>query len=199
MPFVRDGFIYILSALVLGLIFLFVFSPLGIILILLSLFFAYFFRDPKRNITQDPNLILSPCDGTVLEVGEENNQKIVRIFLSVFNVHLQRSPVEGLIKSVQYNPGKFLPADDPKAHLMNENNIITIESSKGIFIVKQIAGILARRVVSWVKGGEKIAQGEKIGFIKFGSQVDLFMPLNASVEVKLGQKVYGGITVIGRN
>lgn len=82
---------------------------------------------------------------------------------------------------------------------MNENNIITIESSKGIFIVKQIAGILARRVVSWVKGGEKIAQGEKIGFIKFGSQVDLFMPLNASVEVKLGQKVYGGITVIGRN
>jgi len=198
MPVVKDGFVYISATLIAGIVFLFIFNPLGMFILLLSLFFIYFFRDPQRKINRDASTVLSPCDGTVLEVSEESGHKIVRVFLSVFNVHLQRSPVEGSVKSVVYTPGKFLPADNPSAHLLNENNIITIESPKGNFIVKQIAGILARRVVSWVKAGDRIEQGQKIGFIKFGSQVDLFMPVGAKIDVKLGDKVYGGKTIIGR-
>ena len=197
MPFVKDGLVYILLSLISGIALLLIFPIAGILLILLSCFFAYFFRDPKRNISLDPAAVLSPCDGTVMEITQENNFKVVRAFLSVFNVHLQRAPVSGLVKKVVYTPGKFLPANDPKAHQVNENNIISIISTRGDFEVKQIAGILARRVVSWVKQEDVIEQGEKIGFIKFGSQVDVFMPLSIEIKVKVGDKVKGGLTVIG--
>jgi len=198
MPFVKDGLFFIVLSLVLGVIFLFVFKIAAFLFILVGLFFAYFFRDPKRQVQQDPDAVLSPCDGTVIEVGEENNLKVVRAFLSVFNVHLQRAPVSGLISKVEYTRGKFLPADDPKACQVNENNVISIISPRGDFEVKQIAGILARRVVSWVKKEDVVEQGEKIGFIKFGSQVDLFMPRDVEVTVKVGDKIAGGLTMIGR-
>ncbi|MCX5781242.1 MAG: phosphatidylserine decarboxylase [Elusimicrobia bacterium] len=198
MSVVKEGLFLIIIPLVLGFFFLFIIKELGIILIILALFFAYFFRDPAREIVKSRDEILSPCDGTVMEVTEDDNFKIVRVFLSVFSVHLQRSPVEGSVADVQYNPGKFLPAMDPKAHELNENNIITIDSPKGRFKVKQIAGILARRVVSWVKPKDNLAQGQKIGFIKFGSQVDLFTPKNVNLNVKVGDKVFGGKTVFGK-
>ena len=197
MPFVKDGLVYILLSLISGIVLIFIFLPAGIVLVLLTFFFAYFFRDPKRDISPDPAAVLSPCDGTVMEITQENNFKVVRSFLSVFNVHLQRAPVSGLVRQVVYTPGRFLPANNPNAHQVNENNVIAIASPKGDFEVKQIAGILARRVVSWVKQENVVEQGEKIGFIKFGSQVDIFMPQTVEIKVKVGDKVKGGLTVIG--
>lgn len=167
----------------------------GMISILLGLFCAYFFRDPSRVITPGDRLIISPCDGTVMEVTEENGIPVARVFLSVFNVHLQRSPVNGTVKSVTYVPGKFLPAMNAQAHVVNEHNIIVIDTPQGEFTVKQIAGLLARRCVSWVKPGDTVVRGGKIGLIKFSSQVDLYLPKGSKVLLKPGEKVVGGITV----
>ncbi len=198
MSVVKEGLFLIIITLALGILFCFIFRIFGILLIVLALFFTYFFRDPAREISKGPDEVLSPCDGTVIEVTEDEDFKIVRVFLSVFSVHLQRSPVEGVVENVEYNPGKFLPAMDPKAQQLNENNIITIDSPRGRFKVKQIAGILARRVVSWVKPKDVLEKGQKIGFIKFGSQVDLFAPKNVELKVILGDKVFGGKTVLGK-
>jgi phosphatidylserine decarboxylase len=161
-----------------------------------GLFFAYFFRDPIRRVIRDDSRILSPADGTVLEISGAQGGRVIRIFLSVFNVHLQRAPVSGTIRNVEYKPGKFLPAMKPEAHVENEQNIITLQSAKGNFEVRQIAGILARRVVSWVKAGQQVEQGQQIGFIKFGSQVDLTVPASAIIKVKTGDKVRGGLTIL---
>ncbi|MFH1367892.1 MAG: phosphatidylserine decarboxylase [Elusimicrobiota bacterium] len=200
---VKDGLPLVIITAIIGILIVILFrgsywSVPGWTLIALGLFFSYFFRDPSRKIVPDDNMVLSPADGTVLEVISACDSKTVRIFLSVFNVHLQRSPVAGSVKNVEYKPGKFLPAMDKEAHVINEQNIITIQSKKGVFTVHQIAGILARRVVSWVKPGDALEQGNKIGFIKFGSQVDLEMPASAEVKVKTGDKVRAGITVIAQ-
>jgi phosphatidylserine decarboxylase len=168
----------------------------GIVCVTLSLFCAFFFRDPARTIPVDARYMVAPCDGTVMEITEENGQKVVRVFLSVFNVHIQRSPVAGTVTNVEYRPGRFLPAMDPQAHAVNEQNIITIATPAGEYVVKQIAGILARRVVAWVKPGDTLAQGQKIGLIKFGSQVDLHMPTQAKVRVAIGGRVVGGETIV---
>lgn len=198
----KEGFPFIVTPLVLGVVFLFfgrvwAFSSAGAVLIFAGLFCGYFFRDPARNIPKEENLVLSPCDGTVLEVSDENNRKTVRVFLSILNVHLQRAPVSGRIRNVEYRPGKFLPAMKKEAHQVNEQNVITIETKNGDFVVKQIAGILARRVVSWVKPGDIVASGQKIGLIKFGSQVDLELPPNVEIKVKPGDKVAAGETIFG--
>jgi phosphatidylserine decarboxylase len=202
MSIVKEGWIFIIVPVFLGILFLwfgrnaFLYIP-GTLLILVGLFSAFFFRDPVRGIRAGENNILSPCDGTVLEVTEEQGKKVVRVFLSVLNVHLQRSPAAGKVTKVDYRPGKFLPAMNPQAHEVNEQNVITIETSHGIIIVKQIAGILARRVVSWVAAGAQVQQGDKIGLIKFGSQVDLSVPIDATINVKPGDKVVAGETIIG--
>lgn len=169
----------------------------GIVCILASIFCIYFFRDPHIEITKGANLVLSPCNGCVLEVSGSENEKIVRVFLSVLDVHLQRSPIDGSVISVKHQDGKFLKAMDPSAHIENEQNIITIKTDNGIFTVKQIAGILARRCISWVKEGDILQKGDKIGVIKFSSQVDLIMPNNVEIKVKKGDKVISGITVFG--
>ncbi|MDR2437592.1 MAG: phosphatidylserine decarboxylase [Endomicrobium sp.] len=200
MQIVKEGYLFILIPLILGLLLLlfgfsWLLSSVGILCILTSLFCLYFFRDPKIKITQGENLILSPCNGTVLEVSENETEKVIRVFLSVLDVHLQRAPIAGKVLSVEHKPGKFLKAMDPEAHIVNEQNIITIENENGIYLVKQIAGILARRCVSWVKPEDILKLGDKIGVIKFSSQVDLHMPKNAEVKVKKGDKVVSGITV----
>jgi phosphatidylserine decarboxylase len=200
MQIVKEGYPFILIPLLLGLLLLLfgfsgVSSLVGILSILSSLFCLYFFRDPKIEITQGENLILSPCNGTILEVSEDETQKVIRVFLSVLDVHLQRSPISGKVLSVEHKPGKFLKAMDPDAHILNEQNIITIENENGKYIVKQIAGILARRCVSWVKSGDILRPGDKIGVIKFSSQVDLHMPKNTEVKVKKGDKVVSGVTI----
>ena len=206
MFFVKEGWPFIFIPLVLGILILSVFRgstpyALGVLLIVFGSFSAFFFRDPVRSIRDDAGLILSPADGTVMEISEEDGAKCVKIFLSVFNVNLQRSPVEGVVKSVEYRPGKFLPAMRQEAHILNEQNIITIETKDGEYKVKQIAGILARRVVSWVRRGDKVSKGQKIGLIKFGSQVDVYFPKGSPAEIVVakGDKVVSGITVLARS
>ncbi|MCA6071972.1 MAG: phosphatidylserine decarboxylase [Endomicrobium sp.] len=200
MQLVKEGYPFIIISLVLGLLlfvsgFGVVASMIGILCMLASLFCLYFFRDPKIDITKGNGLILSPCNGTVLEVSENETEKIIRVFLSVLDVHLQRSPVAGKVVKVEYKPGKFLKAMEPQAHIVNEQNIITIENENGTYLVKQVAGILARRCVAWVKPGDILNTGDKIGVIKFSSQVDMHMPRNVDIKVKQGDKVVSGITI----
>jgi len=171
---------------------------LGCVLIIFALFCMYFFRDPKIEITQGEGLILSPCNGTVMEVTEEGEQKIIRVFLSIFSVHLQRSPVSGTVVDVTHKDGKFYAAWNPLAQSQNEQNIITIQSEDGVYVVRQIAGLVARRCVSWVKKGDTLKIGDKIGMIKFSSQVDLHLPKTAVINLKPADKTKAGITVMGK-
>ena len=176
---------------------------LGGLSVIFALFCMFFFRDPKIKITQGNDIILSPCNGTVMEVVEENSEqgtgeKVIRVFLSIFSVHLQRSPVSGTVTGVEHKPGKFLAAWDPKAHIENEQNIFTIQGQDGIYTVRQIAGLVARRCVSWVKTGDVLKAGDKIGMIKFSSQVDLHLPKTWQVSVKPGDKTQAGITIMAR-
>jgi phosphatidylserine decarboxylase len=170
---------------------------MGTVCAVFALFCLFFFRDPAVTITGGETRVLSPCNGTVLDTEEGENEKVVRVFLSIFNVHLQRSPVRGKLKSLEHKDGKFLMAWDPLAHSLNEQNIFTIENENGLFTVRQIAGFLARRCVSWVKTGDELKQGEKIGCIKFSSQVDLHMPASVEVTVKPGDRVRAGVTIVG--
>ncbi|MFH1259705.1 MAG: phosphatidylserine decarboxylase family protein [Elusimicrobiota bacterium] len=210
LPIAREGFVFIKICLSLTLIFLIIGQSyrhkillgFSVIFLLLLLFVIFFFRDPERKIDAAKNLVISPGDGRVLEITEEQNifvgkAKVVKIFLSVFNVHIQRSPVAGRVAFIQYNEGKFLPANCPKASLENEQNWIGIENKEGKVLVKQIAGLIARRIACWVKMGEDVDQGRRIGLIRFGSQVDLYFPVSWDVQVKVGQKVKAGVTVIG--
>jgi phosphatidylserine decarboxylase len=169
----------------------------GCALLVFSVFCIFFFRDPKITITQGDNLILSPCNGTVMELTDEVGEKIIRIFLSVFNVHLQRSPVNGKVTSVMHKDGKYFAAWNPRAQAENEQNIITIQAEDGVYTIRQIAGFLARRCVSWVKTGDVLKKGDKIGMIKFSSQVDLHLPKSAVISVKPGDKTKAGITIFG--
>jgi phosphatidylserine decarboxylase len=210
MPILKEGYPFILPSLAVGLALVIVSiflslrpvvvtcTALGSVLIIFSLFCAFFFRDPKITVTQGEGIILSPCNGTVMEVTEEGDEKIIRVFLSIFSVHLQRSPVSGTVVDVKHKDGKFLAAWDPRAHIENEQNIFTIQSETGMFTVRQIAGLVARRCVSWVKPGDTLKAGDKIGMIKFSSQVDLHIPKNAAVTVKEGDKTRAGITIMAR-
>nr|AGS53458.1 phosphatidylserine decarboxylase [uncultured bacterium contig00027] len=170
-------------------------ASFGCLSVVFSLFCIFFFRDPKIKITKGEGLILSPCNGTVMEVIEDGDEKIIRVFLSIFSVHLQRSPVSGTVANVTHKDGKFLAAWNPRAHIENEQNIFTINGEGGVYTVRQIAGLVARRCVSWVKSGDVLKAGDKIGMIKFGSQVDLHLPKQAEIKVKPGGKVQAGITV----
>jgi len=173
---------------------------LGALLIVFSLFCVFFFRDPSILISQGNGIILSPCNGTVMEIAEEEDEKIIRVFLSIFSVHLQRSPVDGTVTSVTHKKGKFYAAWNPKAQSENEQNIITIKSdnaqTQGVYVVRQIAGLVARRCVSWAKQGDILKAGDKIGMIKFSSQVDLHLPKKAQIIVKEGEETKAGITIM---
>jgi len=172
---------------------------LGSIFLGLALFIAYFFRDPERLIPADEANIVSPADGKIVGIASElDNTTRVSIFLSVFNVHINRSPVAGEVESVRYLPGKFKVAFDATASTENEQNVLVIRSGSDKIKFSQIAGILARRIVCWKKPGDSVAKGERIGLIKFGSRVDIFLPENVALSIKLGDKVQGGASVIGR-
>ncbi|MDR3281468.1 MAG: phosphatidylserine decarboxylase [Endomicrobium sp.] len=200
MRIVKEGYPFVGVSLVLGIMSLvanygLISILIGILCCLVSVFCLYFFRDPEIKVTQGNNLVLSPCNGTIIELSENETEKVIRVFLSVLDVHLQRSPVSGKVLKVEYNPGKFLRAMNPRAHVVNEQNVITIENENGKYIVKQIAGILARRCVSWVNPGDFLKIGDKIGLIKFSSQVDLHLPKNVDIKVKQGDKVVSGVTI----
>ena len=167
-------------------------------LLLLTLFMAFFFRDPKRVPPSDPNIVVSPADGKVTRVDVTESGTVVSIFLSPFDVHINRSPIPGKIIDVLYSPGKFLMATNEKASLVNEQNALTIQGEKITVVCKQIAGILARRIVCWKAAGDSLGLGERFGMIKFSSRTDVILPANVRVTVKEGDRVRGGTTVIGR-
>ncbi len=167
-------------------------------------FTLFFFRDPEREIPTGAGVVVSPADGRILGIDRvehapflEAPAKRVTIFLSIFDVHLNRSPIEGKVTYRNYNPGKFLPANAPKASEDNEQNSVGIEDNGYRVLVRQIAGIIARRIVCWVNPGDSVGRGERFGLIRFGSRTELFLPESAKIEVAVGQKVKGGATIIG--
>ncbi|HEU4833948.1 MAG TPA: phosphatidylserine decarboxylase family protein [Pyrinomonadaceae bacterium] len=168
-------------------------------LLLLMLFMAFFFRDPKRVPPTDPDVVVSPADGKVTRItSEADSSTVISIFLSPLDVHINRSPIRGKIVDVLYSPGKFLMATNEKASLVNEQNALTIQGEKITVVCKQIAGILARRIVCWKAKGDSLGLGERFGMIKFSSRTDVLLPANVRVTVKEGDRVRGGTTVIGR-
>jgi phosphatidylserine decarboxylase len=175
---------------------------LGALLIFLGLFVFYFFRDPQRAVPSDPSAVVSPADGHVLEIVDESLDGVmgrrISIFLAIWDVHVQRAPVSGRIASVVYKPGKFYAAMRSAASVENEQNIITIETPAGGLVFKQIAGAIARRVICWKREGEIISSGERIGLIRFGSRVDVWLPMEAEVAVRLKQKVKGGESLLAK-
>lgn len=203
---VKEGYAFGFPPLVAGLAALLFQTPwaiaAGIVLVGLALFVFYFFRDPERAIPAEANAVVSPADGRVVVVKEEANAgrpgKRISIFLAIWNVHVNRSPAAGRIAKLQYKPGKFLGAWVEKASLENEQNVFTLASEHGEIEFKQIAGYVARRVVSWKKQGDMLARGERIGLVRFGSRVDLWLPENAEMAVKVGEHVKGGSTVVAR-
>jgi phosphatidylserine decarboxylase len=172
------------------------------VLVFLALFVFSFFRDPERVIPTDSGAVVSPGDGRVVVVTDEEHQgrpgKRVSIFLAVWNVHVNRSPAAGTIAKLEYRPGKFLAAMRERASLENEQNVFTLSTDPGEIVFKQIAGLIARRVVSWKKAGEKVARGERIGLVRFGSRVDLWVPKEAEILVRVGENVKGGSSVLAR-
>ena len=169
---------------------------------LLLLFCLNFFRDPKRITPMRDNLIISPADGKIVKVVEikdpdVGDAKLVSIFLNVFNVHVNRVPIDGKVISTKYRPGKFLAAFNHKASDENEQVVTIISHKTGNYKVKQIAGLIARRIICYAKEGLILHKGGRLGFIRFGSRTDIIMPLNIKLNVKLGEKVKGGKTIIG--
>jgi phosphatidylserine decarboxylase len=200
----REGFIYILvPAIVSILLALIRLWPIAIPLAILTAFMAFFFRDPNRELPEDPSLVVAPADGRVTRVRqiEEGNPQaatLVSIFLSPFDVHINRAPIAGEITNIVYTRGKFLMATDDNASLVNEQNALTIQGEKITVICKQIAGILARRIVCWKRSGERVSLGERFGLIKFSSRTDLLLPTQVEVLISEGARVRGGVTIIGR-
>ncbi len=175
---------------------------LGAIFLVLLLFVCYFFRDPQRTIPTDPNVIVSPADGKVVEIVDElldsRMGHRISIFLNIFNVHVQRSPVAARVADVVYQPGKFYAAFRSDASVENEQNIIYLHASRGTVVFKQIAGAIARRVICWKTEGENVAIGEHVGLIRFGSRVDVWLPMDTEVKVKRGDTVKGGESILAR-
>jgi phosphatidylserine decarboxylase len=170
--------------------------------LLLALFFLWFFRDPEREIPAEPGLIVSPADGKVTDVSltQLNGKPCTRIsiFLNVFDVHVNRSPVSGVIRHVVYKPGKFGNAMGAISAEQNEQNIVTVESEGMLVVFKQIAGVLARRIVFTKKVGDVIGRGERVGLIKFGSRTDVIFPNPAEVQIKVGDRVKGGASILAK-
>ncbi len=173
------------------------FSVIGYLLVL------WFFRLPSRSFVEDENLIISPADGKIVSIEETDENEYfgdtrlqVSIFMSPLNVHVNLFPIAGTVSYYKYHPGNYFVAWHPKASESNERNSVVIENGKNAVLVRQIAGVLARRIVCYAQSGEKVQQGQELGFIKFGSRVDLFLPPGVKLNVKLGQKVNGKTSVI---
>jgi phosphatidylserine decarboxylase len=168
-----------------------------IFVLLLAAFVAFFFRNPNRQIPEDPRVIVSPADGRVVKVERVGNVTRLSIFLSIFNVHVNRSPMAGRIEAMDYKRGKFKFAFDHTASVDNERNIIMVAQGEIKLVFTQIAGLVARRIVCWKKVGDTVSKGELIGLIRFGSRVDVLFPSGTEVTVERGARVRGGSTPIG--
>jgi len=198
---VRDGYFYGLAFVAAGVLVGWLAQPAWALLpLLLALFFLWFFRDPERAIPDNAGALVSPGDGKVKDVsfvtvgGEK--QARVSIFLSVFDVHVNRSPIAGVVREVQYQRGKFLNAMNQASAELNEQNIVRVEGDGQVVVFKQIAGLLARRIVFHPKVGDRLERGQRVGLIKFGSRVDVLFDASAALRVKVGDRVRGGASVL---
>ena len=204
MRIVRDGIPFILPPSLLAVILLaFGYWYVALFFIVIAGFMAYFFRDPDRVLPSEPNVIVAPADGRVTRVeslaaSSDDSPTLISIFLSPLDVHINRAPIAGRITDVSYTKGKFLMATDKSASQVNEQNSLTIEGDRITIVCKQIAGILARRIVCWKRNGEQVKRGERFGLIKFGSRTDVVLPGSVEVLVTEGMRVFGGSTIIGR-
>ena len=198
---VRDGYYYALALIAAAFLLGWFTRPAwALIPVLLALFFLWFFRDPERVIPDAPGALVSPGDGKVTDVSlvTEGGEKRARIsiFLSVFDVHVNRSPVAGVVREVRYQRGKFLNAMNQTSAEQNEQNIVRMEGEGQAVVFKQIAGLLARRIVFYPKVGDRLERGQRVGLIKFGSRVDVLFAAAAAVQVKVGDRVRGGASVL---
>src|SRR6202521_6005216 len=198
---VRDGYLYAVPLIAAGFVFGWLTRPAWAIPpLLLALCFLWFFRDPEREIPDTPGAVVSPGDGkvtdaSVIGAGGEKRTRI-SIFLSVFDVHVNRSPIAGAVREVRYQRGRFLNAMNAGSAEHNEQNIVTLDGSGQVVVFKQIAGLLARRIVFYPKVGDLLQRGQRVGLIKFGSRVDVLFDAAARMNVKVGDRVRGGSTVI---
>lgn len=200
MKIAADAYVFLIPLLLTaGLLWLLGFAALGSACLGIALLVGFFFRDPHRNIPGDKDLVLAPADGKVVDLSKQpDGTTRVSIFLSLWDVHINRSPIGGAVREVRYHPGKFRMAFDRRASVENERNVLTVANGSLTVRFSQIAGILARRIVCWKKSGDAVESGERIGLIRFGSRVDVFVPRKVALELSLGDRVRGGSTVIGR-
>jgi phosphatidylserine decarboxylase len=204
-PVASEGWPFIVPlAIVTVLPFAFGWKNTGVVALVLTLFVLFFFRDPERSVPGGKGVVVSPADGKVIVIKDiyeptylKQDVKQISIFLSVFNVHVNRAPVEGTVELVKYNPGKFHVASVDKASLDNEQTAMVIENGKDKVLVKQIAGLIARRIVCYAKAGDTLKRGERYGLIRFGSRTDIFLPKDTEIKVKLGDRVKGARDIIG--
>ncbi|SRR6266568_3397081 len=199
---VRDGYIYGLSLLAVAAVLVWATGgwAWSIAPVLLAAFFLWFFRDPDRAIPGAAGVVVSPADGLVTETATietpDGPRQRISIFLNVFNVHVNRSPIGGVITAVRYQKGLYLNAQNPESAERNEQNTVTVRGEGVEIIFKQIAGLIARRIVFNLREGDKVERGQRVGLIKFGSRTDIILPAQAEIRVKPGQKVKGGSSVI---
>ncbi len=211
MNFAREGLLFIaIAAVVAAGAFAFAISRrswglwlAAVVLLLLALWVAYFFRDPERTGERGPSLVVSPADGKLIMITEVNEPSFIQgrairmsIFMNVFDVHVNRYPVNGVVRYIHYNKGKFFNAAAEKSSLENEQMSVGIDTGKHRVLVRQIAGLIARRIVTYSKLGEVVKQGDRMGIIRFGSRVDVFLPVGSRIRAKLGDGTKAGVTIL---
>lgn len=196
----KEGWIFFFPLLILALLAgYFAWTVAAIVLGILALYVAWFFRNPQRAIPSEAGAIVSPADGKVVAVRQlEDGSQAMSIFLNIFNVHVNRSPIQGVVQTAEYTEGKFVPADRPEASTVNERNKLVVVDGSFRLEVTQVAGLIARRIVCWSKPGDQLERGQRFGLIRFGSRVDLRFPKDCEIVVKVGQKVAGGSDIIAR-
>ncbi len=200
---VADGYKFAAAPLLFGMVALgFHWNWLGGVLLVLGAFVLFFFRDPERTPPSDPELIVSPADGRVMEVVEEARGECpgrrISVFLSIFDVHVNRAPVAGRIAAMEYRKGQFYAAMRGRASEQNEQNVIHVSNERGEVVFKQIAGWVARRILCWKAVGDSVTRGERVGMIRFGSRVDIWLPDRVEILVRPGQHVAGGSSILAR-
>jgi len=202
----KEGLLFPLPFLILTVIMIFIFNWTGktyhaylsTLFFVLGMCIMLFFRDPERKVPVGENLIIAPADGKIIMLRDNDEGVALSIFMSVFNVHINRSPVEGVVKSVTFFPGKFFSAFKEEALKENQRNEIVYSTGSGDVRMHQVTGAIARRTIFRLQTGDKVNAGDKVGLIRFGSRVDLFLPPGSEIDVKMKQKVIGGETIIGR-
>ncbi len=204
-PVASEGWPFIFPlAIVTALLLAFGWQNVGFVSLLIALFVLFFFRDPERSVPEEKGVVVAPADGKVIVVKDiyepdylKQDAKQISIFLSVFNVHVNRIPYGGTVEAVKYNPGRFHVASVDKASLYNEQTSMVIVNGKDKILVKQIAGLIARRIVCYAKPGDTLKTGERYGLIRFGSRVDIFLPRDAELKVEVGDRIKGARDIIG--